>query len=83
MADGTSEINTDSIAEQPLPTPRRHRFLFLAFSPSYLGTGELLASHLEILQMTLVSPTAATDQKTWRLDMCWDKIIFLPKGQHT
>lgn len=64
MADGTCETNPDSITEQPLPTPRRHSFLPLAFPPPpYLGTGELLASRLESLQMTLVSPTAALIRK--------------------
>lgn len=63
MADGTCEINTDSITEQPLPTPRRHSFLSLAFPSPYLGTGELLASRLESLQMTLVSPAAALIRK--------------------
>lgn len=65
MADGACEINTDSIPEQPLPTLRRWSRLPLAPPPppAYLGTGELLASQLGSLQMTLVSPTAALIRK--------------------
>lgn len=83
MADGTCETNPDSITEQPLPTPRRHSFLPLAFPPLLPGDRGVAGISLGKPTNDSCEPNGSTDQKTWRLDMCWDEVIFLPEGQHT